>query len=128
MTPNSFATEMRKFDNQINTFFKGKEKAQLKGLQKALEATRRAQDSSVATATGQQLIPIATGAAAVTDLGLTSLIAGTTGGLSRIYESAPVRNALLRLSSAPKGSTKFEKALSELRVALSSAAQSEQRE
>lgn len=128
MTPNSFATEMKKFNPQINAFFKGKDKAQLKGLQKALEATRRAQDSSVATATGQQLIPIATGAAAVTDLGLTSLVAGTAGGLSRLYESAPVRNALLRLSSAPKGSTKFEKALSEFRIALSSASQSGQRE
>lgn len=127
-TPNSFATEIKKFQPQINTFFKGEERKQLNGLQKALEATRRAQDASITTPTGQQLLGAGTLAAAATDLGLTTLIGGTTGGIARLYESAPVRNALLRLSSAPKGSTQFEKALLEFQTALNSAAQASKNE
>jgi len=123
ITPNSFATELKKYQPQINAFFKGEERKQLNGLQKALESTRRAQDASITTPTGQQLIGAGTLAAAATDLGLTTLIGGTTGGIARLYESAPVRNALLRLSAAPKGSTQFEKALLEFQTILNSSAQ-----
>ncbi len=123
LTPNSFSTEFKKFEPQINEFFKGEEKRQLIGLQKALNATRRAQDASATSVTGQQLIPVATGAAAIADLGSTILLGGTTGGIARLYESAPVRSALLKLSSVSKGSTQFEKALLDLQTALSSSAQ-----
>lgn len=128
ITPNSFSTELKKFGPQVNTFFKGEERKALNGLQKALDATRRAQDAAISTPTGQQLIGAGTLAAAATDLGATILIGGTTGGIARLYESAPVRNALLRLSSAPKGSTQFEKALLEFQTILNSAAQASQNE
>lgn len=124
MTPNSFSTELKKYGNQVNTFFKGSEKKQLEGLSRALEATRRAQDAAVTTPTGQQLI----GGLSVTGLYLdptaTLGTAGTLGGLARLYESAPVRNALLRLASVPRGSTGFERALTELQAALTAGAQS----
>lgn len=123
ITPNSFATELKKYKPQISTFFKGEERKQLEGLQRVLESTRRAQEASVSTPTGQQLIGAATLGAAATDLGLTTLLGGTVGSLARVYESAPVRNALLRLASVPKGSTAFEQALSEARAVLSSSAQ-----
>ena len=122
-TPNSFASELKKYSPQINTFFKGEEKKQLEGLRRVLESTRRAQDAAISTPTGQQLSGGVTLAAAATDLGLTALIGGTTGGIARLYESAPVRNALLRLASVPKGSTKYEQALSEATSVLSSTAQ-----
>lgn len=128
ITPNSFATELKKFGPQVNVFFKGEERKALDGLQKALDATRRAQDAAISTPTGQQLIGAATLASAATDLGATILIGGTTGGIARLYESAPVRNALLRLSSAPKGSTQFEKALLEFQTILNSAAQASKNE
>jgi len=123
ITPNSFATELKKFGPQVNAFFKGEERKALNGLQKALDATRRAQDAAISTPTGQQLIGAGTLAAAATDLGATILTGGTAGGIARLYESAPVRNALLRLSSAPKGSAQFEKALLEFQTILNSAAQ-----
>ena len=90
---------------------------------KVLDATRRAQEAAVTTPTGQQLLGAGTLAAAATDLGATAGLGGTVGGFARIYESAPVRNALLRLDSIPKGSTRFEQALSEAVSAISSAAQ-----
>jgi hypothetical protein len=123
LTPNAFLTEFKKFEPQVNQFFKGQEKKQLLGLQKVLDATRRAQDAAISTPTGQQLTGAVTLGAAATDLGLTTLLGGSVGGFARLYESAPVRNALIRLSSVQKGSTKFEQALREAQTALSSASQ-----
>jgi len=119
ITPNTFVSEMKKQGIQTDTFFKGDEKRQLDGLLKALDATRRAQDAALTTPTGQQLI----GGLSVTGLAIdpitTLTSAGTVGGLARLYESAPVRNALLRLAAAKEGSSEFDEALS---VALRSLA------
>lgn len=128
VTPNSFATEMKKQGLQVNTFFKGEERRQLNGLLKALEATRRAQEAPIATATGQQLLGAGTLAAAATDLGATITTGGTVGGLARLYESPSVRNALLRLDSLPKGSSQFEEALRELTEILTVSAQTAREE
>lgn len=124
ITPNSFATEMKKFGLQTETFFKGEEKKSLNGLMKALNATRRAQDASITTPTGQQLLGAGTLAAAVTDLGATVGLGGTVGGLARLYESAAVRNALLKLNSASPRSEAFERALRELDEVVLPVAQS----
>lgn len=123
LTPNSFASEMKKYGLQTGAFFKGEEAKQLNGLLKALDATRRAQDAAITTPTGQQLLGAGTLAAAATDLGATLGLGGTAGGFARLYESAPVRNALLRLDSIPKGSTGFERALREAVDAITVAAQ-----
>lgn len=128
MTPNAFATEMSKFKPQIDTFFKGKERKQLEGLERLLNSTRRAQDAAVTTPTGQQVLGAGTLAAAATDLGVTTLTGGTVGAIARLYESAPVRDALLRLASVPKGSTQFEKALLDAQTAMNAIAQSERAE
>jgi len=123
VTPNSFSSELKKYSTQIDTFFKGQDKKAMKGLSLALEATRRAQDSSLTTPTGQSLIGGLTGWAAFTDLGATLGLGGTAGGLARLYESAPVRSALLKLAGTKKGSTAFEQALREATESLSIAAQ-----
>jgi hypothetical protein len=128
LTPNSFASEMKKQGIQIDTFFKGEEKKQLTGLLDVLNATRRAQDAAVTTPTGQSLIGAGTGYAAFTDLTGTLATLGTLGGLARTYESAPVRNALLRLASVPKGSLRYEQALSEAAAALNAAGQTAKKE
>lgn len=123
ITPNAFATEMKKYNLNTGQFFKGEERKQLDGLLTALNATRRAQDAAVTTPTGQTVLGAGTGYAAFTDLTGTLGLLGTLGGLARIYESAPVRNALLRLAAAPKGSTQFEQALREAVEVMSAAAQ-----
>jgi hypothetical protein len=111
LTPNSFSTELKKFGPQIDTFFKGKEKTQLEGLGRVLEATRRAQDASITTPTGQSLIGGLSATGLILDPVATLGTAGTIGGLSRIYESAPVRNALLKLGSTPKSSPQYSEAM-----------------
>lgn len=125
MTPNAFATEMRKYKPHVETFFKGAEKRQLQGLQRVLEATYRAQEAGVTTPTGQALIPLLTGASIVTDPVATVAAGGTVGALARLYESAPVRNALLKLGSAKPNSQTFAQALLEAQMALTAAAQPE---
>lgn len=129
ITPNAFLAEMKKNPNQIDAFFKGADKKQLQGLQKVLEATRRAQDASVTTPTGQSLFTVgAAGGAAVMPVE-TLLTLGSIGGISRLYESAPVRNALLRVASAPQPriDSEIQKALAAIAHAARGIEQQEQR-
>lgn len=131
LTPNSFANELKKLDGPISAFFDREQKRQLKGLEVLLDGTRRAQDSSASTPTGQQLIPLifggAGGAEAVTTGGVpvvTTLLTGTVGLAARAYESAAVRDILLRLASVPRGSTRFDQVLNEAVSALRAIGQS----
>jgi hypothetical protein len=117
-SPNAFATQLRKIAPQVGVFFRGKEKAQVEGLRKLLEHTARAQDAAVVTPTGQSvtlLVGLLGGATVPLEAGIG---AATIGTAARIYESAPVRNALLKLASVPKSSTAFEQAISAVEGAL----------
>lgn len=124
LTPSNFQSELKKIAKNTDVFFRGENRKQLEGFKRLISATRQAQDAAVETKSGQQLIPYATGAAAITDLGATLLGGGTAGGLARLYESPVVRDALLRLGSVPKGSDKFLQALSDAQAALTAGAQS----
>ncbi len=125
VTPNSFASELRKYNSQVGAFFRGNERRQLEGLGRVLDATRRAQDASVTTPTGQQLI----GGLSITGLYLDPVAtlgtAGTVGGLARLYESAPVRTALLRLGSTPPDSSRYAQSVLNAQAAMTAAAQKE---
>jgi hypothetical protein len=123
ISPNAFSSELNKVSKNTDVFFRGEQRSQLEGFKRLMETTRRAQDAAVETPTGQQLLGAGAGYAAFTDLGATLGLGGTAGGLARLYESAPVRNALIRLSSVPKGSSQFEKALREAQAAMTSSAQ-----
>lgn len=105
--PDRFVTAMQKPARQkaLNVFFKGADKKQIDGIAKVLAATRRAQEAPVSTATGQQLAaPVAAIAGAQFDAGVSFGTAGALAGIARAYESAGMRNLLLRLANAPKGS------------------------
>ena len=120
LTPTHLATQLRKKSPQIDAFFRGADKDQLKGLQLLLDKTRRAQESSVATPTGQQLIPFLTGGAVYGDPVATILGGGSIGSMARIYESKPVRNALIRINTV-KGDRRdkaFRQAAEEIQKAV----------
>jgi len=123
ITPNAFVNELKKYPNQMSVFFKGRDKKQLEGLRRVLEVTKRAQEASVSTPTGQQLIPLLTGGAAIAEPVTTAVAAVSIGSLARLYESPAVRNALLKLAGTRKGSTQFEQALADARQLLSVGAQ-----
>lgn len=123
VTPNSFATAMKRHRKQINKFFKGEERARLNALSEVLDATRRAQDASVATPTGQQLIGAATAASVATNPIGSILTGGTLGAAAKLYESDAAKKVLLKMAQAPKGSRAYDRALSEAQSILSANAQ-----
>jgi len=109
LNPNRFITELERPNTQraINIFFKGTDKTRIEGLKKLLAATRRAQEASVTTPTGQQMVLLTGGAgvgfgAAVAPLE-TFFAVGGIGAASRAYESPAVRDFLLRAARAKEG-------------------------
>lgn len=101
LSPDRFLNNIRKLETQTGVFFRDADRRQLEGLRQVLDATRRGGQAGVQTATGQQTYSIGAATAAAT-AGLKAIpVAGAIGGFARLYESAPVRNALIRLAENP---------------------------
>lgn len=87
-------------------FFAGADKAQVEGLTRALNLTKRAAEAGVSTASGQQAVPFAIGSflqSVLGSFGRAIAAAGGVGGAARLYESAPVRNLMIQLSRTKPG-------------------------
>lgn len=117
-SPERFVNELNKMSGHLGVAFKGNDKKYLNGMQAYLNATRQASKAETMTPTGQQLFQIAIPASIATDAATTGG-AGTAGAvaygvLARAYESAPIRNALTRLNSIPKGSSRFEQQINSI--------------
>ena len=121
-SPDQFLRQVNLMSNQTGIAFKGRDAAYLKGLKNYLESTKRAGQAGVTTPTGQQAIPFIMGIGTVTNPALIG-VGGGYGLLARMYESEPARNAMLRLANTPRGSTAFEKALSDVERVVNSFAQ-----
>nr|WP_233100606.1 lytic transglycosylase domain-containing protein [Enterobacter asburiae] len=121
-SPDQFLRQVNLMSNQTGIAFKGRDAAYLKGLKNYLESTKRAGQAGVTTPTGQQTIPFIMGIGTVTNPALLG-VGGGYGLLARMYESEPARNAMLRLANTPRGSTAFEKALSDVERVVNSFAQ-----
>lgn len=120
MSTAKFYTNLNKLQKSTGVLFNQADKKVLRGLLKALKLTKQAEVAGVKPITGAEL----TGFAAPTYLtwmmggSPAAGIAATAGiGLaSRMYESKPVRNALLRLAAAKPG--KEQELLNQLTKAL----------
>ncbi|HIB1679785.1 TPA: lytic transglycosylase domain-containing protein [Salmonella enterica subsp. enterica serovar Muenchen] len=121
-SPDQFLRQINLMSNQTGIAFKGSDAAYLKGMKNYLESTKRAGQAGVTTPTGQQTIPFILGIGTVTNPALVG-VGGGYGLLARMYESTPVRNAMLRLANTPRGSTAFEKAVYDVERAVNSFAQ-----
>lgn len=88
----------------VDVFFSGADKDALQGFVRLLDATRKAQQAGVVTPTGQQLVPLAIGGAAFAEPVMTALSTATLAGIGRFYESAGMRNFLLKLNNTKAGS------------------------
>lgn len=121
-SPDQFLRQVNLMSNQTGIAFKGRDAAYLKGLKNYLESTKRAGQAGVTTPTGQQTIPFILGIGSATNPALVG-VGGGYGLLARMYESEPARNAMLRLANTPRGSTAFEKALSDVERAVNSVVQ-----
>jgi hypothetical protein len=91
INPNKFLSQLNKNRNQIGKMFEPEERKAIFALRDQLTQTRRAQDASVATPTGQQLT---IGAALALPQ---ALIPGVVQGF---IESKPIRNLLIQRKAA----------------------------
>ncbi|EUD09023.1 interferon alpha-inducible IFI6/IFI27 family protein [Providencia alcalifaciens] len=125
-SPDQFLRQLNIMSNQTGVTFKGSDAAYINGLKKYLEATKQASKAGVTTPTGQQAIPFILGLGAAIKPS-TAVAAGSYGLLARIYESKPVRSAIMKLANTPSGSSRFEKVVSEISQGLNSVSQAEVR-
>lgn len=111
ISPQRFVSELDKLGSNFNTFFRGSDRAELNGLKRLLEATKRAGEAGIVTPTGQatqigSLAALAGAAGVGSGAALLALLgSGTVGLAAKAYESAGIRNLLIRLGKTPKRST-----------------------
>ena len=108
----------------VDVFFSGPDKDALQGFTRLLEATRRAQQAGVVTPTGQQLVPLAVLGGALTEPIMTGISTATLAGIGRFYESAGMRNFLLKLNNTKAGSPQEMSVLEAAVPALTAAVKS----
>ncbi len=111
--PDALATALNRpaFQQASKVFFKGKDKAELNGFIRMLDATRRAQSGQAVVKTGEALLlpgGIATLGAAVGTGALPAIATAasitTASALAKAYESKAFRALLTKLSNTRKGS------------------------
>ena len=107
INPSVFAREVGKLKSNFGQFFGGAEAKRINGLVSVLNATRRAQEAQFAPRSGERLVPFATAGSfgwLGTLLGFepaTGLASSAAFGVARrLYESAPARDMLLKISNA----------------------------
>jgi hypothetical protein len=107
LSPDRFKQSLTRLGAQIGVFFSGEDLRAVEGLVRTLKMTERAGQAGVSPPTGVQAVPVV-GAAVLTDLlggaGGALASATTIGLLARVYESAAVRNALLKIPQVAAGS------------------------
>ena len=108
----------------VDVFFSGSDKDALQGFSRLLDATRRAQQAGVVTPTGQQLVPFALVGAGLQEPLMTAISTATLAGLGRFYESAGMRNFLLKLNNTKAGSPQEMSVLEAAVPALTAAVKS----
>lgn len=110
VSPDRFANQVRDLGKSINIFFTRDELQRVQGLARIIRLTKRAVEAGTMPTTGVQnfYASIGIGAGAlgggVGGAVGTAALMGTVGGAARIYESAPVRNMLLRIPQTRPGS------------------------
>jgi hypothetical protein len=107
LSPVKFSSEVKRLGAPMGVFFKGADEQRLRGLVRALDLTKHASEVATVPNNGSQAVPYL-----IMDslskffggpVGATAGAMGV-GGLARIYESAPVRNLLMRLPTVKPGS------------------------
>lgn len=127
-SPEKFLNEINRLSAQTGILFKGSEKQYLNGMKKYLEQTQRASRAGAVTPTGQELLQVGIPAGVAFDVvngGTATVAALSYGALARVYESKPIRNMMLRLANTPKGSTAYDRTISNISQAITALSQAE---
>jgi hypothetical protein len=108
--PNIFNAELNKLKPQIGVFFKGDDLKQIEGLSRVLDLTKRASEANKISGFTQTGAPLSAAAiASAMGGGLSGFLStlGTAtaiGVITRMYESAPVRNLMIKIPRTIPGS------------------------
>lgn len=100
-----FISNLDKLSPSITSAFKGADLQKVQGLGRLLDATRRAAKAGYMPTTGAQNTPLLVLGGLLQTLGTagTAVAGGGYGLLARAYESAPVRDALIRAARVKAG-------------------------
>lgn len=125
ISPNRFVKNVKDMGDQVGVFFSGDDLAQLEGLQKVMDYTRRAEQAAVSPATGvQNVLPVSAAAlASYFGGGMEGFVGAMSAGAGlgtalRIYESKPVRAILSKLPQLAPGSAAEKNAMEQLLIAV----------
>ena len=128
LSPDQFKRQLVRLGAPIGVFFSGQDLKAVEGLVRTLKMTERAGQAAVSPPTGVQAVPIV-GAAVLTDLlggaGAAVVSGATIGGLARAYESAAVRNLLLKIPQVAAGSAEEAELFKRLITAMNAQKASE---
>jgi hypothetical protein len=128
LSPDQFKRQLVRLGAPIGVFFSGQDLKAVEGLVRTLKMTERAGQAAVSPPTGVQAVPIV-GAAFLADLlgsgGAAVVSAATIGGLARVYESAAVRNLLLKIPQVAAGSAEEAELFKRLTAAMNAQKASE---
>lgn len=124
VSPEKFLSAVQKSAKQFGVTFDRENMGRLRDLQRALKVTARASQAAVTPATGVQGVPFLAGGALVGLLGTkgAGAVALTAGGLARAFESAPVRDLLVRFPTVRPGSKQEYELAKQIVVAMEQAA------
>ena len=102
LSVNAFVGKLNRNRNQLKTWFRGDDGAELDGIIKVLNATKGAQGAGIVPKTGYQntIFHMITGLASAFNPG--AVVGGIVG--TRLYNSPAVRDALIDIAKLPKGS------------------------
>jgi len=119
ISPQKFATAMEAMSKATGVFFSPADKARIDGITRLLKATQHAADAAANPMTGAQNTPLIAGLSIGQLFGTAALPATAGAGLlARVYESAPVRDAFLRLGRTKLGSPQERAMLPKVTAAL----------
>jgi len=111
-SPEKFNAELKRLQPQVGVFFKGDDLQRIQGLSRVLTMTRRAGEAGVTTPTGQEAVPFVAGSflqSIFGSLGASVAAAAGIGATARIYESAAVRDLLMKIPKTAPGGTEEAK-------------------
>lgn len=130
-SPDKFLNAINKLGDQTGIFFRGEDRRYITGMTRYLDATRRASKAGVVTPTGQELLQFGVPAGVAVDIlgngGALTAAFGSYGALARVYESRPIRNLMLRLANTPRGSTAYDRTITNIMNAVTAITQEEAR-
>lgn len=122
-SPDKFANEIDRLSKSVGVFFQDADLARVNGLNRVLQETKRAGQAGVLPENGSQLLPWAIPAGLTGTFGISGGASAAVGAglLARLYESAPVRNALLKLGRTKPGSPQERNVMPSVMAAIAAA-------